>query len=151
MEWDLLLNQISLFSGVKNALDPGYRSATLLHISGKLSDECLPTVAGGFYFWTTTEEGRKICCLTLFEDTNSQYWKLLYFRTGTEKNLSRLTKKYSMYFHPKKLSLSSQKYGLGFRNPVNGKTYPGSRDQKSTGSRIQIRNTATNQWQSKWW
>ncbi len=36
-------------------------------------------------------------------------------------------------FLPKKLSLSSQKYGFGIRDP---KTYSGSRGQKDTGSRI---------------
>jgi hypothetical protein len=40
---------------------------------------------------------------------------------------------------PKKLSLSSQKYGYGIRD----KTYPGSRGQKGTGSRIRIRNTVS--------
>jgi hypothetical protein len=39
------------------------------------------------------------------------------------------------------LSLSSQKYGYGIRDPE--KTYPGSRGQKGTGSRIRIRNTAS--------
>jgi hypothetical protein len=39
----------------------------------------------------------------------------------------------------KKLSLCSQKYGFGIRDPE--KTYPGSRGQKGTGSRIRIRNT----------
>jgi adenylate kinase len=41
------------------------------------------------------------------------------------------------------LSLSSQKYGFGIRDPGSGKTYSGSglRGQKGTGSRIRIRNT----------
>jgi hypothetical protein len=43
-------------------------------------------------------------------------------------------------FLPKKLSLSSQKYGFGIRDPE--KTYPGNRGQKGTGSRIRISNTA---------
>ncbi len=45
---------------------------------------------------------------------------------------------------PKKLSLSSQKYGLGIWDPGSGKKPipdPGSRGQKCTGSRIRIRNT----------
>jgi hypothetical protein len=37
-----------------------------------------------------------------------------------------------------KLSLSSQKYGFGIRDPE--KTYSGSRGQKGAGSRIRIRN-----------
>ncbi len=51
-------------------------------------------------------------------------------------------------FTRKKLSLSSQKYGFGIwdpgseiRAPGSGKTDPGSRGQKGTGSRIRIRNT----------
>jgi hypothetical protein len=46
-------------------------------------------------------------------------------------------------FLPKKLSLSSQKYGFGIRDPGSGKKLfpdPGSRGQKGTGSRIRIRN-----------
>ncbi len=38
------------------------------------------------------------------------------------------------------MSLRSEKYGFGIWNPE--KTYPGSRGQKGTGSRIRIRNTA---------
>jgi hypothetical protein len=51
------------------------------------------------------------------------------------------------YLLPKKLSLRSQKYRLGTgRDPGSEiwnleKTYLGSRGQKSTGSRIRIRNT----------
>jgi hypothetical protein len=37
-------------------------------------------------------------------------------------------------FAPKKLSLSSKKYGFGIRDPE--KTYSGSRGQKGSGSRI---------------
>ncbi len=49
-------------------------------------------------------------------------------------------------FLPKKLSLSSQKYGFGIRDPRSGIRKkpipdPGSRGQKGTGSRIRIRNT----------
>jgi hypothetical protein len=50
-------------------------------------------------------------------------------------------------FLPKKLSLSSQKYGFGIRDPGSGIRQkpirildPGSRGQKGTGSRIRIRN-----------
>jgi hypothetical protein len=50
-------------------------------------------------------------------------------------------------FLTKKLSLSSQKYRLGIRDPGSGIRKkpipdPGSRGQKGTGSRIRIRNTA---------
>jgi hypothetical protein len=40
------------------------------------------------------------------------------------------------------LSLSSQKYGFGIRDPEKPIPDPGSRGQKGTGSRIRIRNTA---------
>ncbi len=42
---------------------------------------------------------------------------------------------------PKKLSLSSQKYGSGIRDPEKPIPDPGSRGRKGTGSRIRIRNT----------
>jgi hypothetical protein len=55
-----------------------------------------------------------------------------------------------LYFF-KKLSLSSQKYGFGIRDPRSGIRDPekplpdsGSRDQNGTGTRIRIRNTASN-------
>jgi hypothetical protein len=47
-------------------------------------------------------------------------------------------------FLPKKLSLSSQKYGFGIRDPEKNLFRipdPRSRGQKGTGSRIRIRNT----------
>ncbi len=52
----------------------------------------------------------------------------------------------SKNFLPKKLSLRSQKYEFGIRDPRSGIRNkpipdPGSRDQKGTGSRIRIRNT----------
>jgi hypothetical protein len=57
-------------------------------------------------------------------------------------------------FLAKKLSLSSQKYGFGIRDPRSGirdpeKTIPepGSRGQKGIGSRIRIRNT---DWMLDW-
>jgi hypothetical protein len=46
-----------------------------------------------------------------------------------------------------KLSICSQKYGVGIRDPGSEKKSipdPGSRGQKGTGSRIRIRNTAVN-------
>jgi hypothetical protein len=50
-------------------------------------------------------------------------------------NFSRI-----MEVFTQKLSLSTQKYGFGIRDPE--KTYSGSRGQNGTGSRIRIRNTA---------
>jgi hypothetical protein len=62
--------------------------------------------------------------------------------------LGQFSKNYRT-FYPKKLSLSSQKYGFGIRDPGSGKNLfripdpgvkkaqdPGSRGQKGTGSRI---------------
>ncbi len=59
--------------------------------------------------------------------------------------MGQFTKNYRT-FYPEKLSSSSQKYGLGsgIRDPESGKKpilEPGSRGQKGTESRIQIRNT----------
>ncbi len=70
---------------------------------------------------------------------------------GYGKKLSQLTKN-CRYFVPKKLSISSQKYGFGIRDPE--KTYSGFRGQnvtqipvsgvkKGTRSRIQICNPGT--------
>ncbi len=42
---------------------------------------------------------------------------------------------------PKKLSLSSQKYGFGIRDPKKSIPDPRSKGEKGTGSRIRIRNT----------
>ncbi len=64
------------------------------------------------------EEGENFCRLTL-----------LYFWTSTEKNLSQLTKNWSI-FAPKNLLLSSQKCGLGIRDPGSGIQDPGSRIRK---------------------
>jgi hypothetical protein len=85
----------------------------------------------------------------LFSDSfySHKYHKIknyLIFEQVTKKRLSQLTKHYK-FFTPKKMSLSSQKYGFGIRDPRSGhrkKPFPdpGSRGQKGTGSRI--RNTA---------
>jgi hypothetical protein len=50
---------------------------------------------------------------------------------GSGSAILQVTKNYRTS-SPKKLSLSSQKYGVGFRDPEN--PYPKSRGQKSTGS-----------------
>jgi hypothetical protein len=66
--------------------------------------------------------------------------------SAEEKNLGQFSKNYRTFFLPKKLSLSTQKYGFGIRDPRSGIRKkpipdPGSRGQKGTGSRIRIRNT----------
>ncbi len=93
----------------------------------------------GSWFLTIPDLGSRIqqqqfVVLPYSVDANSQYWKLLYFWTGTEKNVNRLTKKYIMYFHPKILSLISEKYGMGIRDL--GKPLPDPGVKKGTGSRI---------------
>ncbi len=62
------------------------------------------------------------------------------FEQVTKKNLGQCTKFYN--FLPKKMSLNSQKYGFGIRDPEETFSDPRSRDQKGTGSQIRIRNTA---------
>jgi hypothetical protein len=89
------------------------------------------------------EGWKKISCHTFFVDINFTKWKLFYFWNAEEKNLGQFSKNYRT-FYPKKLSLSSQKYGLEIRDSGSGirkKTYSGSRGQKGTGFRIRIRNT----------
>jgi hypothetical protein len=55
----------------------------------------------------------------------------------------QVKKKFTSYkeFFIQNMSLSSQKYGFGIRDPE--KTYSESRSQKVTGSRIRTRNTVT--------
>ncbi len=59
-----------------------------------------------------------------------EYHKVInYFWTGEEKNLGQFTKNYRIFYQ--KLSLSSQKYWFGIRDP----------EKPISGSRIRIRNT----------
>ncbi len=79
----------------------------------------------------TREAWKKICCHTLFcshkfhINENNLFLKCWRKKFGP-------TFKELYNFLLKKLSLSSQKYGVGIRDPE--KTYSGSRGQKSTGS-----------------
>ncbi len=69
---------------------------------------------------TTNEKGEIFfSCLTFFSSQISQNWKLFYFSTGTENCLSQLTKNYYTFYQ--KLSLNSEKYGLGIRDTRSGK------------------------------
>jgi hypothetical protein len=56
-----------------------------------------------------------------------------------KKKIWAIFKELGIELFTQKLSLSSQKYGFGIRDPE--KTYSGSRGQKGNGSRIRIRNT----------
>ncbi len=85
-------------------------------------------------------EVKKICYHTFFVVTNITKLNIrLFFKC--------LRKKFAIFkellkFLPKKISICSQIYGFGIRDP--GKKPipdPGSRRQKGTGSRIRIRNT----------
>jgi hypothetical protein len=74
---------------------------------------------------TTKEEG-KICCLTVLFGLHKfhEIENYFIFKQGTEKNWSQFTKNYFIVpvpFTPKKLSLSSEKYGMGIRKKI----YPG--------------------------
>jgi hypothetical protein len=80
--------------------------------------------------------GKNLVVLPFFIATNITKFNILYFWTGKEKNLSQCTKNYST-FYPKNCLLALKNMGLGNLE----KTYPGSRGQKGTGSRIRIRNT----------
>ncbi len=83
---------------------------------------------------------KKKCCQTFFCRHN--FHKIVnYFSFECWRKKFRPIFKKLKNFLPKRLSLSSQKYGFGIRYPE--KTHPGSRGQKGTGSRIRIRNTAS--------
>jgi hypothetical protein len=49
----------------------------------------------------------------------SQNGKIFYFLNAEEKKLGQFSKNYRIFF-PKKLSLNSQKYGFGIRDPRSG-------------------------------
>ncbi len=79
------------------------------------------------------------CCHTFF--CSHKFHKIVnyfIFEMPKKKKFGPISKELQN-FVPKKLSLSSQKYGFGIRDPE--KTYSGSRGQKGIGSRIRIHNT----------
>ncbi len=88
------------------------------------------------------EGWKKICCHSFL--FSHKFHKIEHYFS-----FEKLKKKFGTIFKelynflPQKLSLSSQTYRFGIRDPE--KTYSGSRGQKGTGSRIRIRNTAHNQ------
>ncbi len=90
----------------------------------------------------------KKCCRTFF-CTYKNHKIENYINVELVKKKFCVICKESQNFLPKKLSLRSQKYGFGIRDPESGirkKPIPDpgswSRGQKGTGSRIRIRNTA---------
>jgi hypothetical protein len=86
--------------------------------------------------WIPKEEGEKLVFLPFLATIISKL-KAILFLNWKRKNLQ-----FTKICLPKKLSVSSQKYGLGIRDPENPIPDHGSRGQKGTGSRILIRNTA---------
>jgi hypothetical protein len=90
---------------------------------------------------------KKKFCQTFFEATNLTKCKIILFLNCTRKKFLAKFQRIELWnFLPKKLSLRSQKYKFGIRDPRSGIRNkpipdPGSRGQKGTGSRIRIRNT----------
>jgi hypothetical protein len=88
---------------------------------------------------------KKFVVRLLFVATNFTKLNIILFLKCRRKKFGPNFKEL-LKFLPKKLSLSSQKYGFGIRDSRSGIRKkpildPGSRDQKGTGSRIRIRNT----------
>ncbi len=83
--------------------------------------------------------GEKKFVILLFVATNFTKLKIILFLKCWRKTIGSIFKEL-LKFLPKKLSLSSQKYG--FETKRHRIRDPVSRGQKDTGSRIRIRNTA---------
>ncbi len=100
------------------------------------------------------KEGWKtICCHHTFLCSHKFHTKLkiILFLKCRRKNLGQFQR--IINFLSKKITLSSQKYGLGIgdlRSGIRTKTYSGSRIQRSKRPRIRIRNTVKSKisWQS---
>jgi len=92
----------------------------------------------------TKERGEKNFCQTFF--CSHKFHKIVnyfIFEMLKKKILANFQRIIELF--TQKLSLSSQKYGFGIRDPEKNPFRipdPGSRGQKGTGSRIRIRNTA---------
>jgi hypothetical protein len=103
---------------------PGSRILIFTHPGSRISDPGSKTA--------TKEKGEKNLLIYLFCSHNFHkienyfIFEMLKKKRGQFSNNCRTL--------PKKLSLSSQKYGFGIRDPE--KTYSGSRSPKGTGSRI---------------
>ncbi len=75
----------------------------------------------------------------------AQNWKLFYVWIAEEKKIWAIFQRI-IELIMQKIVITPQKYGFGIRDPRSGIRKkpipdPGSRGQKGTGSRIQIRNT----------
>jgi hypothetical protein len=62
---------------------------------------------------------KKICCPAFFSSHKYHEIKNILFLAGEEKTLGQFTKNYRTFYQ--KMSLSSQKYGFGIRDPGSGK------------------------------
>ncbi len=81
----------------------------------------------------TKEEGKQICFIPFFVPTDFTIENYFLFELA-EKKRNELTKNSSRYFLLKKLSLSSENYGLGSGIRKKSVPNPGSRGPKGTGS-----------------
>ncbi len=126
---DLVLCQyLHLLYIVGSVADPGCLSR-ILDLGCRILD---PKTA-------TKQRGKKISCHTFFVEKNFTKLKIILFLKWWRIKFWPIFKEYRTLL--KKLSLNSQKYGFGIRNPQPGIRKkpipdPGSRDQKGTGSRI---------------
>ncbi len=107
---------------------PGSRILIFTHPGSRISDPGSKNMY--------KREGEKIFFVKhFFVATNFTKCKIILFLNCSRKEFGPNFKEL-WNFLPKKLSLSSQKYEFGIRDP-------GSSGQKGTGSRIRIRNTAS--------
>jgi hypothetical protein len=92
---------------------------------------------------TTKERGeKKLVVITFYVATNFTKLQIILVLSAEEKNLANFQRNYRT-FYPKKLSISSQKYGLGSGKNLFRIPDPGVKKAPDPGSRIRIRNTAS--------
>jgi hypothetical protein len=83
---------------------------------------------------------KKNCCSTFFVAKNIIKFKFILVLNWEEKKLGQFTKNYRNFLH-KNLSLSSQKYRLGIREPEKTYTGCGVKKAPAPGFWIRISNT----------
>jgi hypothetical protein len=115
-------------------LDPDLGSRTRISDPGPGSQIPDPKTAA------KERDEKNLVVIPFFVATNFTQLKICYFWNAEEQKSGPIFKEL-LNFVLQKLSLSSQKYGFGIRDPGSGKTCSRSRIQgsKSTGSRIRIR------------
>ncbi len=115
--------------GTRSVADPGCLSRILIfvHSGSRISDPGSRN--------SNKREGKKnFCCPTFFVATKITKSEIILILNWWRKKIGPFYKELQNFL-PKKLSLSSQKYGFEIRDPGSGKTY--------SGSRIRIRNMGT--------